>query len=336
VLGCARVSPGCDRCYAIVQARIRAGNPNPKVATAFDGLTVQTEGRADWTGRINLLPERLSQPLRWRKPRRVFVNSLSDLFHDGVPDEFIAQVFGVMASAQRHTFQLLTKRHARMRSLLSSPDFRAVVTMAALQLLRTGEPDFRALDEWPLPNVWLGVSVEDQKWADIRIPSLLATPAAVRFLSCEPLLGPLDLFGRPDQGCEEAGPGIIHLGHAMRTDYGSGTEWDCDHQCGIDWVIAGGESGPGARPMLPAWVRSLRDQCIAAEVPFFFKQWGAWSPTGWIGIGGHDPNRGFVGKPVDERGAREEIARTSKKAAGRVLDGRTWDEYPRTADLVTT
>jgi protein gp37 len=187
---------------------------------------------------------------------------MSDLFHQDVPDEYIADVFAVMAQVPQHTFQILTKRHARMRSLLSSPRWSELLTR---------DPNVWPSDldpELPLPNVWLGVSVEDQKWANIRVPALLDTPAAVRFISAEPLLGP------------------VQFGHDL---------------AGIDWVIVGGESGPGARPMHPDWALTIRDDCETNDVAFLFKQWG---------------NRDATGK------------RTSKKAAGRELDGRTWDEYP--------
>jgi protein gp37 len=198
----------------------------------------------------------LGQPLRWTRPRRIFVNSMSDLFHESVPSAFIAAVFDVMARCPQHTFQILTKRHARMRALGRTAVF--------------GE-------HWPLPNVWLGVSVEDQRWADIRIPALLDTPAAVRFLSCEPLLGPVDL-GLPEN----------HAGHARDVAW-DGWSWQC-LDCGtddaevpwlvpsgpqIDWVIVGGESGPGARPMEIEWARSLVAQCTYAGVAPFVKQLGA-------------------------------------------------------------
>ena len=234
----------------------------------------------------------LTQPLRWREPKRIFVNSLSDLFHADVPDEFIARVFAVMAGAPQHTFQLLTKRHGRMRSLLRSERFQEVLAGAARQLYidqgRRVNGARLANLVWPLPNVWLGVSVENQQWADLRVPALLGTPAAVRFLSCEPLLGPVCL-------------------DPWHTEHDDGrARCDGPLASGLDWVIAGGESGKGARPMHPDWARSLRDQCVAAGVPFLFKQWGNWAPH----LLGHSP------------------ANVGKKAAGRELDGRTWDEYP--------
>lgn len=273
VVGCSRVSPGCDNCYAIGVAH-RAMQP------AHEGLTIRTERGTDWSGAVRCLPERLGQPLRWRKPRRVFVNSMSDLFHPDVPDAFIADVFDVMAChgpIARHTFQVLTKRSQRMAQLLGD---------------WAQDEGYRGA-----PNVWLGTSIESDRYA-FRADHLRATPAAVRFLSLEPLLGPLPSLDLT----------------------------------GIDWAIVGGESGRGARPMHPGWVRDLRDRCITAGVPFFFKQWGSW---GWpatprdhaLTIDGH----------LFEPGARlgmnhmcqpTFVRNVGKKAAGRQLDGRTWDEYP--------
>ncbi len=293
VTGCTKVSPGCDHCYAETFAERWRGIPGHYFEQGFD---------------VTLRPDKLEQPLRWKRQRRIFVNSMSDLFHDDVPEEYIARVFAVMAATPRHTYQVLTKRHARMRSLLNRYGWWTSVVAHAMDYEEApgGErrgPVQTQPDGCALLNVWLGVSVEDQKWADIRIPALLETPAVVRFLSCEPLLGPLDIERFLWDGDRDA-PGGLH------------------------WIIAGGESGPGARPMQPSWPRSLRDQCVDAGVPFFFKQWGALAPTGAVGIGGHDPRRGFVGAPVDDHGCREEIARVGKKLAGRELDGRTWDEFP--------
>jgi protein gp37 len=225
---------------------------------------------------VTLRPERLEQPLHWKRPRRVFVNSMSDLFHDKVPEDFIAEVFATMALAQQHTFQLLTKRHARMKFLLNSREFFHLVHEAYL-CSPSDIPAARGFS-WPLPNVWLGVSVEDQKWADIRIPALLATRAAVRFLSCEPLLGPVDIWG---QGGDRVGAGVYALPDPPEYDGGEPVCQDhgverCRQGCRfVDWVIVGGESGPGARPMEADWARALVEHCTAAEVPVFVKQLGA-------------------------------------------------------------
>jgi protein gp37 len=231
---------------------------------------------------------------------------MSDLFHDAVPDAFIAHVWAVMAAAEQHTFQVLTKRHGRMRSLLRTVDFWRTVSY---RLEDMGLDGVDSID--PPSNVWLGVSVENQQWADIRIPALLDTPAAVRFLSCEPLLGPVDLDTQPWRP----------IGRDLPR---------------IDWVIVGGESGREARPMHSDWARSLRDQCTAAGVAFHFKQFGDRSL--WVDRHGDVWEFGADGLMHTAETApfpREHVERKwgplkslSKKAAGRVLDGRTWDQYP--------
>lgn len=322
VTGCVEVSPGCDHCYAKTFAERWRGVPGHAYEQGFD---------------LTLRPERLDQPLRWKRPRRIFVNSMSDLFHADVPDEYIARVFGVMAAARQHTFQLLTKRHARMRSLLSAESFREQVFLSN----NADQGDVLG-DGWPLPNVWLGVSVENQQWANIRIPALLDTPAAVRWISAEPLLGSVDL-----RDCN--GVDTIEQDWIGGPLGGSGAPHPF-----VDWVVVGGESGPGARPMHPDWARSLRDQCTSAGVPFFFKQWGAWEPIGPL-YGEDDEtddahmeavaievierrqvvqleSAGYIAdghQPGDPRTWL--MAKAGKKAAGRVLDYRTWDEYPHAA-----
>jgi protein gp37 len=318
VTGCTKVSPGCDHCYAEGIARRFAGSP--AFPNGFD---------------VTLHEERITAPLRWRKPARVFVNSMSDLFHQDIPDEFIARVFAVMAATQQqHTYQVLTKRHGRMRSLLSAPAFFEAVADAVRV---RGEVYSRELVGWPLPNVWLGVSVEDQKRADLRIPALLETTAAVRFLSCEPLLGPVDLSRWLGVEWMESFDGWgQELFASMAGRVGTAG--------GLHWVIVGGESGPGARPMHPGWARHLRDQCAAADVPFFMKQRGEWTwarPTDWpVKDWARNPDRNAVVFPDgrvenvatttwgDEVEDAALVYRVGKKAAGRELDGRTWDQYP--------
>ena len=237
--GCTKVSPGCDHCYAETFAERFRGVPGHVYERGFD---------------LQLRPQRLEQPLRWTKPSLIFVNSMSDLFHTEVPEDYVLQVAEVMREASWHTFQVLTKRGDRLERLS-----RRIA--------------------WP-SNVWLGVSIESPLYYG-RIHHLQRVEVGVRFLSCEPLLAPLP-------------------------------ELPLD---GIGWVIAGGESGPGARSMDPAWVRDVRDQCERMEVPFFFKQWGAWGP-------------------VDAAEGNEPLLRRlGKKAAGRLLDGRTWDEMPVLAEL---
>jgi protein gp37 len=492
--GCDQVSAGCDNCYAMTMAKRLKG---------MGAVGYQQDGDPRTSGPGFLAhesPSDLDWPLHQRKPSRIFVNSMSDLFHDTISDEYIARVWQVMGATPQHTYQVLTKRHARMRSWvtrwysgeIAEPyDVRPVpgypgysvstlgevfgkradtrgglafdigeqghrrVTMhrdgsprsGSRELVhrlvltafarparhgeqachRNGDPADNRLsnlhwgtqeDNWqdrvthgngrsyqkltedqvseiraihasgrsaysiakdygvsdtqirnivtgkqwanahlvrvPVPaparvvlsNCWLGVSVEDQRWADIRIPALIDTPAAVRFLSCEPLLGPIGLFG----DFEKPGPACTVKGYSNRTDYGTGIEYDVDVQPGIDWVIAGGESGPGARPMHPAWLRSLRDQCVSADVPYLFKQRGEWTwnepgqfrvpskpytdrvavmhPAGMTAMTKSNPFDPFaVGHPH----WTTRIERVGKKAAGRLLDGRTWDEYPEPA-----
>lgn len=259
--GCSKVSEGCRNCYAAQMA--------PRLAA------MGQKGYTDlpWTAtnapeNVFTHPDRLDKPLRWKKPRRVFVNSMSDLFHEQVSTYFIDRVFAVMALAPQHTFQILTKRPKRMAEYLASHD---AGLRWALQIgNRTGErPEPGEVVEWNrhgLPNVWLGTSVEDQRAADKRIPHLLNTPAAVRFLSCEPLLGPVDLTTlETEEHWLDALTGIHRV--AGLAPLGGGPE-----EARVNWVIAGGESGPGYREMDHEWARSLRDQCVAAGVPFFFKQ----------------------------------------------------------------
>jgi protein gp37 len=352
VNGCSVVSPGCKHCYAMKQAHR---------FPVRQGLTMKSAGGMVWTGEVRFNEKALLEPLGWTRPRRIFWNAHGDLFHESVPDEWIDKVFAVCALTPQHQHQILTKRPARMRQYMESIDnadgerlegFRSALVEGMAQSIwhaRTGDD---SVDEWlavhlPLPNVWLGVSVEDQQRADERIPDLLATPAAVRFLSCEPLLGPVDLqsvcnghyFQNPLTGDRWHEPPEGFRGASDR----EGTR--------ICWVIVGGESGPGARPMHPDWARSLRDQCAAAGVPFFFKQWGDWvdyrqlGAVGWRNVtpqrtSYQGPPRGVLygakgGKegPFDTRfdlgGPNGPIVvRVGKKAAGRLLDGVQHDGMP--------
>jgi protein gp37 len=258
VTGCSKVSPGCDHCYA-------------------ERLTERFHGKGSFA-EVKLHPDRLDQPLRWRRPRRVFVNSMSDLFHESVPDDYIAHTFAIMAATPRHTYQVLTKRHGRMRSLLSSPKFQEKT-----EPWRVVGDNVVPDPGWPLPNVWLGVSVEDQHWADIRIPTLLDTPAAIRFLSCEPLLGPVDLRNLRARN----GALIDCLAGDVKDPRDQAVYAACPGS--IDWVIIGGESGPGARPMELDWARHLIEQCAAADVACFVKQLGSVWARGLYGDskGGH-------------------------------------------------
>lgn len=284
--GCDRISPGCDNCYALTMAKRLKGMGSAKY---------QTDGNPSTSGpgfAISAHDDTLYEPLSWRKPRRVFVNSMSDLFHDKVDSDFIAKAFGVMALTRRHTYQILTKRHARLRSLLNNDAFHTAVLAWAARLqddkhpMPDWNPGRRRLKAWPLPNVHLGVSVEDQKWADIRIKHLMQTPAAVRFLSCEPLVGPVRLHRGH--------------GHCPVHDFPGGF---CAGQCPDlilpDWVIIGGESGPGARPFDPKWAADLIDDARLAGAAPFVKQLGTvWArDTAYAGktVAAHGDTKG--GKP---------------------------------------
>ncbi|WAX93160.1 phage Gp37/Gp68 family protein [Aminobacter sp. NyZ550] len=367
ITGCSVVSPGCTNCYAMKLAGTRL-----KHIPSRKGLTRDSKAGPVWTGEVRLNEEWLDQPLRWKAPRRIFVCAHGDLFAENVPDEWIDRVFAVMALAPQHTFQVLTKRASRMREYLTAPGIvRRIYELACdlvidqrlnIVLLAPGitppDPSLAPnaprvlLDRWPLPNVWLGVSAEDQLRANARIPELLATPAAVRFLSAEPLLGPIDLheylLGFP--AGHPAGCACGH-GHGFNRcrNYGKVSptchKCSCDHfrkaygSDGVHWIIVGGESGRGARPMHPAWVRRIRDQCATASVPFFFKQWGAWADftdiepkpvcsedriftaTGnVIGVGVDHGRKGMVDPEWQNQGAAW-MGRVSKSYAGRLLDG---------------
>jgi protein gp37 len=375
VRGCTRLSPGCGGpgkqggCYA---EKIAARFSDPGMT--FHGFAERRNGEARWTGKLALIEDQLTVPMHWKKPRRIFVNSMSDLFHENLPDEAIDRVFAVMALCPQHTFQVLTKRAARMREwanerwqpapaqtvkvgneVYSKPtekvgaDRRHQIALACDDIMAgdLGEQDrFWNADGsskhsrvgWPLPNVWLGVSCEDQERADERIPQLLETPAAVRFISAEPLLGPISL-------------GALRLATASPYDSLRGRRAEPENDdisCAkLDWVIVGGESGPNARPMHPDWPRALRDQCSAAGVPFFFKQWGAWVPHYPKAGGdlGEDVRRGRVRivHPTGqtdvevsiETGGRSTIPGSrymravGKKEAGRLLVGVEHNEFPK-------
>lgn len=341
IVGCSVVSPGCTNCYAMkMAARIERMLPDREIRGVSDslpnryvGLTQPSKAGAVWTGKIALAPDDvLTQPLRWSKPRAIFVNSMGDLFHEAVPDAWIDRVFAVMALAPQHTFIVLTKRAKRMREYFAgcsavatgrnhtswrqSEVRHAIAEVATLAEAWDRTGNVKVL---PLPNLVLGVSAEDQTRADERIPELLATPAAKRIVSAEPLLGPIDLYGAAD----------------LRWNF-IDRKWNPRSGVRLDGIIVGGESGSGARPMHPAWARSIRDQCEAAGVRYFFKQWGSWAPSSL----GAEVTR----KSAEERrlvngewsgtmsilNAQEPdtMNRVDKKAAGRLLDGREHNDLP--------
>jgi protein gp37 len=252
VRGCSRISPGCENCYAEEIAG-RFSKPG----LAFEGFATREGGRGRWTRKVALVDDALSAPMTWREPSRVFVNSMSDLFHESLSDVEIALVFAVMAKCPQHTFQVLTKRADRMRAWFER-----------IEGGREGE------GPWPLPNVWLGVSVEDQKRADERIPHLLQTPAAVRFLSCEPLLGDVDitLGVAPSDACCGNAESCPDRSGACPYNGPRDANGDLTR---IDWVVVGGESGHDARAFHVEWARSIVEQCRDANVAVFVKQLGA-------------------------------------------------------------
>lgn len=260
VRGCSIVSPGCTNCYAMKQAHRFSGK-----GRAYEGLTKLTRGGPVWTGKVRTVPELLDQPLRWKKPRRIFVNSMSDLFHEDVPDEFIAALWWTMTAAHWHTFQILTKRAKRMQRWVAAHGGQSGWHASCFEKL-TGKaaPGWRLQDPRSSAHIWLGVSVEDQARADERIPVLLQTPAAVRWISAEPLLGPVSLRWLAAWD----GKALKPRGHGTVTDHLDGARR-------LDWVVVGGESGPGARPFNIQWARSIVSQCKEAGMPVFVKQLGA-------------------------------------------------------------
>jgi len=299
VTGCTPISEGCANCYAKREAEGRL-----RGRCGYD---------KDEPFKVTLHEDKLDQPLRWQKPRRIFVCSMGDLFHDDVPRSWIEAVFNVILECRQHTFLILTKRPDRMRLLMKS--FEAGSACNFWVGDESGADWVTQSFAETLPHVWLGVTAENQQRADERIPILLDTPAAVRFVSVEPMLGPVDIL---DPLFAEGKAGSPHLDVLDARNLGMPS---------LDWVICGGETGQNARPMHPDWARALRDQCVAAKTPFFFKQWGEWGNI-------HDKNAPAnlkgpkVRYPHDERGGFVRMDKIGKKRSGRLLDGRTWDEYP--------
>lgn len=344
--GCSVTSPGCTNCYAMRLAGTRMKH-HPSRA----GLTVDSNAGPVWNGEVRFSETALLQPLRWKRPRTIFWNAHGDMFHENVPDEWIDRCFAVMALTPHHRHQVLTKRSARMRGYVTAllGKQRSIFVNAGKSAIgyRTGDlrcalsgeadQDVALCAPWrPLPNVWLGVSVEDQTRADERINDLLTTPAAVRFLSCEPLIGPIDLHhvkiydyvnenGSRLAGWESALNGLRFDPYAA-----DDTDPMMPGFPKIDWVIVGGESGPGARPIHPDWARSIRNQCAAAGVPFHFKQWGEFRPlenqADWDARDWDNPR--CDKRIVHDRALDMNFERIGKRAAGRLLDGVTHDGMP--------
>lgn len=287
VTGCTKISPACANCYAERMAKRLAGRCGYPAEEPF---------------KVTLQYDKLSDPDKWKKPARIFVCSMADLFHNDVPVHFLEAVFNIMLQSDRHTFLLLTKRPERMKWFIDGFE------------TRKNTP-------WPAGNIWLGVTAENQEQADKRIPLLLQTPAAVRFVSVEPMLGPVDLTNIKDKDGDTFNV-LDRCAYATATD---GEYHDIPN--GLDWVICGGENGPGARPMHPDWARSLRDQCQAAGVPFFFKGWGEFVRDDYLKHLPPGSRRKMYA--MHEPPYTGNFVRVGKKAAGRLFDGVLHDEYPR-------
>lgn len=336
LIGCSKVSPGCKNCYAIQTAWIRLHNP--KMAERYAGVVEKTAaGNLNWTGKVNVANEAIDKPLRRKQPTMYFVNSMSDLFHEAVPFEVIDKIFAVMGRCQHHTFQVLTKRPVRMLEYYKSDPYQRILNASYSLDLPKGHSLGAGIDNpntpgaWGWKHVWLGVSVENQHTANERIPLILQVPAAVRFLSCEPLLGPVRLDHIDADGA----------GHKeyCQIDALTGRHTDMARPCRdvkkIDWVIVGGESGKDARPVHPDWVRSLRDQCQKAGAAFFFKQWGQWAPIDmpwWSGdpmpLAANEQWLNQQGGSGFHGGDIYRMRNIGKAKAGRILDGREWNEFP--------
>ncbi|WGM45277.1 hypothetical protein KOAAANKH_00138 [Brevundimonas sp. NIBR10] len=372
ITGCSVVSPGCTNCYAMRLAGTRLRHHPSR-----QGLTIDTKAGPVWNGQVRFNEQWLDQPARWTKPRRIFVCAHGDLFHPDVPFGWVMRILMVIAMTPHHTYQVLTKRPDRAREFFrrwanvdeendwgfrnargpeevraAHPSGRGQLFADMLEAMGQPPPGcaYPAFDwangmsRWEdvFPNLWLGVSVEDQCRADERIPILLDTPAAVRWISAEPLLGPIDLeaawHGENALDSECWGDcAWCEKGHRPLHNCQRGKQSEADSvrgRSGLDWVVVGGESGPGARPMHPDWVRQIRDQCAAADVQFLFKQWGAWSPVEtWRP--GRATQRAIMldGSPVADDAVPQDVGGQrfvldGKRAAGRKLDGRLHDGFP--------
>lgn len=331
VVGCTMVSPGCAHCYAermasrlraMALADIDAGRDPGRKRHYIDAV----DEHGCWTGKMIPVPEALDDPFHWKKPRRVFVNSMSDLFHEALPWSFIDRVFATMFDCQWHTFQILTKRAERACQYLSCPLTRVRIAEQCHEALKVRAPEKAALvtvadligeieESWPLPNVWMGTSAENRRQWKERVSWLAQTPAAVRIISAEPLLEVID------PGCQCAECPIVNRVDGHCVNCGMAAAWRACHQ-----VISGGESGHGARPSHPDSHRILRDACQAAGIAYFFKQWGEFAPAGMFQEIAEENTCETVLVAPDRL-----MLRVGKYHAGRMLDGREWNEMPRPA-----
>lgn len=344
IRGCTPVSPGCENCYA------------KRVGQRF-GLAADC-----WDGKVELVRSAMHKPLHWKDPGLVFLASMGDVFHDAIPDSYRMEIWRVMGMAPKHLFLVLTKRPERMLEWLKrwadveDPvlDFKATrgpeeirayyksqrALLFADMIEAWGKPPNGAayplydwaegIRYWPaaLPNIWLGVTAENQEQADKRVPLLLQAPAAGRFVSVEPMLGPVGLDALPDGSWYDREGATRYNALMGEAWYGDTGEHGLSGGPKIDWLVCGGESGPKARPMELAWARGLRDECITGSTPFHFKAWGEWAPA-VLHIGGRSY---YPGRDPRERGLESfcpPMAREGKKYAGRLLDGREWNDRPK-------
>jgi protein gp37 len=304
--GCTKIASECKNCYAIPMSHRLAGIK--ATAKKYEGVTEKTSGgKLNFTGKVNFDEEALLKPLKRKKPTTYFVNSMSDLFHEGVTFQQIDKMFAVMALCPQHTFQILTKRADRMREYFTFGTGSITISEAnIIGILKEKDESFIKTFKFPLENVWLGVSGGTQASANKLIPDLLACPAKVRFLSCEPLLENIELGERLIK--------YDHNGNEVKAFRNYLEE-------GIHWVIVGGESGHGARPTHPDWVRSIRDQCEQRGTAFFFKQWGEWLPVC------QNIEYENIYKVKEINGFN--YCKVGKHASGRLLDGVEYNEMPQ-------
>lgn len=290
IIGCSKVSEGCANCYAEKMAIRLAHMPN-----AYEYSNVVRSNPSEWNGKTQLIKTKLTKPAHWKKPRVVFVCSMGDLFHESIPFEEINAVFSVMADNDQHIYIVLTKRPLQMIRFYKWKANQHGVTWQ------------------PSSNVWMGITAENQEQAEIRIPYLLSVNAAIRFVSIEPILGAIDLNTVYNHR-------LVHMDVLNGKRYSSENSDDGPR---LDWVIVGGESGHNARPARPDWMRSIKDQCLKAQVPFFFKQWGEWKPQGTIN------NYSFLNAKKERQAGNDVMVRTGKKYSGNQLDGVTYEQYPK-------
>lgn len=321
IVGCNKVSPGCNNCYALPMAVRNAHNHRmpSEIREAYFSVITKIDGKWQWNGKTAFIKSALEKLLKWKKPRMIFVVSMGDLFHESVSFEWIKEVFDIICQTPQHTYQILTKRPERMLeffkwwgSLIKERGFDSVPTQSDNPL------DYYS----PLKNIWLGVTTENQEQANKRIPILLEIPASVRFVSIEPMLSKIDLTTTVIKKSDNNIKPDVSL-NALKGFFGGAER---NERTKLDWVICGGESGSKARPMHPDWTRSLRDQCKDAKTPFFFKQWGELLPDCQSIIFQRLNARLFQSPNNSDK--KNTYYKIGKKKAGRLLDGKQHNEMP--------